>query len=526
MKVILEKGSFFILLASYNERFYAKNLGAIWDRSLKCWKVENTLSMYKILKGKNIDMPDSIKNKYDSLLDDYEKVFSSDENICFKTKPYHHQVKLRELVISKKKCFFFCGVGTGKSKSVIDAITILNQTNKIKKTLVVCPSAIMKNFQFEIETHSHFDSLIIDGSLEKRKKLLNQQVSIYIINYEILDKLKDDIKKKNFDLIVFDECHRLKSRTAKCSKAALYISKDIEYRVGMSGTIIANSYEDIFMPYKIISPDIFGTKFTPFKNSYLEYGGYNNYQLLGYKNETQFKKLMSLNSLSYDIDDVIELPDEFELIKTFDLSNKSRKIYDTLMKDFILDYNEESEDIELAGHVLSRMMMLTQISSGFIKNGDDINIIGDEKIQLLSEILQEIDGKIIIWCRFKHSIKLVQSLCTNLKLSSMVHYGDYKDDYKKFNNDDTRVWIGQIQTGIGYSLPNAKHAIFYETDYSHINHVQAKGRNRRLVGSNDGKCVYIYLQGKNTLDEVVYQSLKEKSFTAQDAMNYIKNERA
>jgi len=293
----------------------------------------------------------------------------------------------------------------------------------------------------------------------------------------------------------------------------------------MSGTIIANSYEDIFMPYKIISPDIFGTKFTPFKNSYLEYGGYNNYQLLGYKNETQFKKLMSLNSLSYDIDDVIELPDEFELIKTFDLSSKSRKIYDTLMKDFILDYNEENEDIELAGHVLSRMMMLTQISSGFIKNGDDINIIGDEKIQLLSEILQEIDGKIIIWCRFKHSIKLVQSLCTNLKLSSMVHYGDYKDDYKTFNNDDTRVWIGQIQTGIGYSLPNAKHAIFYETDYSHINHVQAKGRNRRLVGSNDGKCVYIYLQGKNTLDEVVYQSLKEKSFTAQDAMNYIKNKK-
>jgi SNF2 family DNA or RNA helicase len=519
MRVVSEKGDFFIMIASYEERYKAKDLGGIWSRSIKCWKLHNTLSVYKSLKASGVDILDSIRVKYDAMLEDYDKVFSSDDGVCFKTTPYQHQIKLRDLVLDRKQCFFFCGVGTGKSKAVIDAVTVLTQQDKIAKVLVVCPSSIMKNFQNEIETHSHFSSLIVDGSIDKRKKLLAQDSPIHIINYEILCKLKDEIRAKRFDMVIFDECHRLKNRTAKCSKAAVFISKNIPYRVGMSGTIIANSYEDIFMPYKIISPSIFGASFAPFKNLYLEYGGYNNYQLIGYKNEDQLKKLMSLNSLSYDIDDVIELPDQYELVKSFDLSFKSRKVYDTLVQDFVLEHNDE---VTMTGHVLSRMMMLSQITSGFIKQGDDIDVIGDEKLQLLSETIQEIDGKMIIWCRFIHSIKSVALLCKNLGLTYNVHYGEVKDDYNKFNNDETQVWIGQIQTGIGYSLPRAKHAIFYETDYSHINHVQAKGRNRRLVGSDSGKCVYIYLQARNTLDEMVYSALKDKDFTARDAMAYIK----
>lgn len=519
MKVVSERGDFFIILASYDERFQARELGATWSRAIKCWKLENTLSAYQALKGKGVTIADGIREKYDAIHKDYQKVFSSDEGICFKTTPYQHQINLRNLVVNTKQCFFFCGVGTGKTKSVIDALTVLTQEKKVNRTLVVCPSSIMKNFQVELEIHSHFNSIVVDGSLQKRKKLLKQDVPIHIINYEILSKLKSEIIDIGYDMIVFDECHRLKNRTAKCSKAALLIAKKIKYRVGMTGTIISNSYENIFMPYKIIAPHVFGATFTKFKNMYLEYGGYNNYQLMGYKNEDHLKQLMAQNSLSYDIDDVVELPPEYNLVNKFDLSVKSRGIYNTLVRDFVLEHNDE---VKMAGHVLSRMMMLSQISSGFIKQGDDLDDIGDEKLQMLSEIVQEIDGKMIIWCRFVHSIKRVALLCHNLGLSYSLHYGDIKDDYNTFNSDETRVWIGQVQTGIGYSIPNAKYSIFYETDYSHVNHIQSKGRNRRLVGSDNGKCVYIYLQARDTVDEMVYQSLQDKDFTARDAMAYIK----
>ena len=517
MNLIGERKSFFLIRASYDERFQMKELGGVWDRSIKCWKIENTLSVYKTLKNIGVSIPNDVSSKYDVLLSDYDKVFSNDDGVCFKTKPYQHQINLSNLAVNNKRAFFFCGVGTGKSKAAIDAVTILTKRGEITKTLVVCPSSIMKNFQVEIETHSHFTSLIVDGSIEKRKKILAQESPIHIINYEILAKLKDVVRKKCFDMVIFDECHRLKSRSAKCSRAALYIAKDIQYRIGMTGTFIAKSYEDIFMPEKIISPEIFGLNYSSFKNTYLICGIYN--QVVGYRNEVQLKKLMSLNSLSYDLDDIIEIPDEYELVKQFDLSPKSTKLYNTLVKDFVLEYKDE---LKVSAHVLSRMLLLSQISSGFIKQGDDINDIGDEKLQLLSEIIQEIDGKIIIWCRFRHSIKRVSLLCEKLKLSYNVYYGIEKDDYLKFNTDETRVWIGQIQTGIGYSIPSAKHAIFYETDYSHINHVQSKGRNRRLVGSDTGKCIYIYLQARNTIDAIVYGSLKDKDFTAKDAMDYIK----
>ena len=519
MKINTIRNNRFIISCEYDQRQIVKNLGARWDGGQKRWWIGANILNYQNLIIQGFEFATDIKEVMDQKLE-LEMSFN-EFGFQEKTTSYKHQKSLTNLVLDKKQCFFLCGMGTGKTKAVLDAISELHYQKRILTCLVVSPASIMQNFADEVEKHSYLESTVIKGALKQREELIDSNTPIHIINYEILTKLESQLKNKFYDMIIFDECHRLKNRQSKCSKAAHKIAKEVAYRVGLTGTMLSNSYEDAFMPYKVISPSIFGEVFARFKDQFLVYGGYQNYQIIGYNNKEQFAKLLSSNSLKYDLDDVVDLPEEVEVIKKFPLRPENKKMYDTLKKDFLIVSEKEET---MTSNVLERLLRLSQISSGFFMQ-EKVNIdVGEEKLEVLKETLEGIEGKVIVWCRFTHSIHRVQQLCKSLGLSYMTYNGETKDKgiYKQFNEDDTQVWISQIQTGLGYSIPSAKYAIFYETDYSMVNHVQCKGRNRRLTGSDKGSCVYIYLQAEGTVDPIIFNTLKKKDFNAADALRHIK----
>lgn len=520
MKIATINEGKIVFECSYEDRHHAKKLGLTWCFKTKRWFTYSSRISYEVLKDEGFLFPSDFEDEMKS----GKSFIKKDSSIGpLKTESYKHQRELTNLVLERKQCFFLCGVGTGKSKAVIDAFSLLYAKGKVKRCLVVTPASIIINFKDEVKKHSDIQSIEILGSVEKRKKLLESNTPIHIINYEILDKLKSNIIKNKYDMIIFDECHRLKSRTAKCSKAAYNISKGVEYKIGLTGTLFSNNAEDVYMPYKIISPEIFGTKFYIFKNNFLIYGGYNNYEIIGTKNEDKFQKLIASNSLKYDLDDIVDLPKEVEIIKKFKLNIHSEKIYKTVKKESVLLL--EDGDAKVMSNALERALRLSQICSGFtINERDNIVDLGDDKIDVLKSLLCEIKGKVIVWCRFTHSVDRVKKLCDKLNIRSMCFDGRTKDKglYKEFNSSECeKVWIAQIQTGIGYSIPSAKYSIFFETDYSRVNHIQAKGRNRRLSGSEKGSCIYIYLQAEKTIEEKIFEILKEKDFKSNECLKYI-----
>ena len=54
----------------------------------------------------------------------------------------------------------------------------------------------------------------------------------------------------------------------------------------------------------------------------------------------------------------------------------------------------------------------------------------------------------------------------------------------------------------------ANNAIFYDRGFSLDDYLQAQDRIHRI--GQDNKCTYIILQGKNTIDEKIYNCLKRK----------------
>ena len=61
-------------------------------------------------------------------------------NYKFKTKPYGHQLKEMSW---DKKCFaYFMEMGTGKSKVLIDNVSMLYDNGKINGVLIVAPKGV------------------------------------------------------------------------------------------------------------------------------------------------------------------------------------------------------------------------------------------------------------------------------------------------------------------------------------------------------------------------------------------------
>ena len=75
-------------------------------------------------------------------------------NYKFKTKPYAHQLKALNKSHNKELFAYFKEMGTGKSKVLIDNVSMLYDKGKINGFLLVAPKGVYKNwYDSEIPAH-------------------------------------------------------------------------------------------------------------------------------------------------------------------------------------------------------------------------------------------------------------------------------------------------------------------------------------------------------------------------------------
>ena len=114
-----------------------------------------------------------------------------------------------------------------------------------------------------------------------------------------------------------------------------------------------------------------------------------------------------------------------------------------------------------APHVLTQLMRLHQITCGHLKNDDDsITEIKSNRINALLEVLEETEGKAIIWANYVYDIKqIVSDISKKYGTDSIVqYYGAIPAEHRqtnieKFQDPDSpvRFFVGNPQTG-GYGL--------------------------------------------------------------------------
>ena len=294
-----------------------------------------------------------------SKMEAYEKsllVNSIPKEYEFKTKPYEHQLEGIEYGLSKSKFILADEQGLGKTKEVIDIVSILKKENKLNTCLIIaCVNSLKFNWQEEVSIHSNLTSHVLGNRLVKKtgkyatkgnsekiedlQKILSGELQTDFIitnietlrNKECTNLINQLITEGIVNVVAVDEIHKCKDPNSIQGKALLTVKPD--YRIAMSGTLVVNNPLDLYVPLRWIGKE--EHKFYAFKNYYCVLGGFGGNEVVGFKHLEDLKDVLSNCMIRRLKNDVLDLPDKIRQIEYVEM-NEKQNVFATFK--FSLDF--------------------------------------------------------------------------------------------------------------------------------------------------------------------------------------------
>ena len=469
-------------------------------------------------------------------------------NYKFKTKPYAHQLTALEKSWDKTEYGYFMEMGTGKSKVLVDNMAMLYDKGRINGAIIVAPKGVYNNwFTQEIPTHlpSHIQPKMVlwTASTSKTKDKEYQSLfetghdlHILIMNVEALSTKRGLAFASKFmscheTILAIDESTTIKNPTAKRTKSILTLGKQAKYRRILTGSPVTKSPLDLFTQCGFLNSYLLGyDSFYAFRNRYANmidrnFGG-RRVQLIGsYKRLDELAEKLKVFSYRVLKEDCLDLPDKVYIRREVDLTEEQSKAYSSMKSAALASLNGK---MATAPHILTQMMRLHQITCGHLKNDDGtITEIKNNRLKELVNLLDEVEGKVIIWANYVHDIEhIVKTISDEFGSDSIVQYygaipaEQRQENIEKFQDPKSkaRFFIGNPQTGgYGITLTCANTVVYYSNGYDLEKRLQSEDRAHRIGQTKS--VTYVDFIAPKTVDEKIVKALRSKMNIANQIMD-------
>jgi len=466
----------------------------------------------------------------------------------FKTTPYEHQLIALNKSWNKKEYAYFMEMGTGKSKVLIDNISILYDKGGINSAIIIAPKGVYRNWsEKEIPAHmpDHVEKQIAvwNPSPSKKQKhelmelfKITDDLKILIINVEAFSTKKGVAFVEKFILahnvlIAVDESTTIKNPKAQRTKNLLKLALNTKYRRILTGFPVTQSPLDLYSQSAFLSTDLIGfNSFYSFQNRYAKVinrsmGARTFRQVVGYQNLEELTGRVAEFSYRVLKKDCLDLPDKVYQRREVELTPEQKKVYKQL-KDYAIAELASHELVSVTS-VLTQILRLHQVVCGFVRQdqGDEVEIPSNRLDELIN-ILQEVQGKTIIWANYQYDIKRILKTIQDISGANSVatYYGETPDEarqeiIRRFQDPDSELkyLISNTQTGgYGITLTEASNVIYYSNNYDLEKRLQSEDRAHRIGQTN--KVTYIDLVAKDTVDEKIVKALRNKLDLAQEVL--------
>ena len=360
-------------------------------------------------------------------------------NYKFKTKPYAHQLKALEMSCNREVFAYFMEMGTGKSKVLLD-----------NGALIVAPKGVYKNwFDSEIPTHfvDHiqkkavlWQALINQKQQTKLNTLFKPEIDLHILimNVEAFSTKKGvEFASRFLDshstLMAIDESTTIKNPSAKRTKAIVSLGKQAKYRRILTGSPVTKSPLDLYKQCEFLDIWLLGHQsYYSFRTRYASmrtanFNGRSVQIVTGYHNLDELAE--KLKPFSYRVlkDECLDLPPKTFMKRVIQLSPEQKKLYDQMKQLALAEMNGK---LTTTATALTQLMRLQQITCGHFKADDDsVQEIKNNRIDELMDLLEEVEGKAVIWAHWRHDIAtIVREIEKEYPGSVMTYYGDTSTD--------------------------------------------------------------------------------------------------
>jgi SNF2 family DNA or RNA helicase len=457
----------------------------------------------------------------------------------FKTKPFAHQLKALEMSWDKKVFAYFMEMGTGKSKVLIDNMSILYDKGLINGALIIAPKGVYKNwFDSEIPTHmaNHIEKTIVlwESSAGKSKeKELNTlfkssyDLHILVMNVEALSTKRGKQFAEKFlnchkTLMAIDESTTIKNPGATRTKNIIALGKDVLYKRILTGSPVTKSPLDLYTQCWFLDPWLLDQQsYYSFRTRYalmrkIMVNGRQIEIVVGYRNLGELSEKIKPFSHRVLKDDCLDLPSKTYMKRTIQLTEEQQKVYKQMKEIALATLNGK---LTTTHNVITQLMRLHQITCGHFKSDDgQTQKIANNRLDELMDVLSEMEGKAVIWAHYRYDIEvIVEAIKKEYGDKSIVtYYGDTttEDRQKAIKliqdpNSPVRFIVGTPQTGgYGITLTGASTMIYYSNGYDLEKRQQSEARIDRI--GQEKPMTYIDIIAEKTVDEKIVKALRTK----------------
>lgn len=486
-----------------------------------------------------------------------------DEHKCFTTVTkvedvekvqlaYCFRVPSGQLLLRRNNKIFVTG-NSGKTKVIIDNMTYLKQRGAITAAIVLAPKGVYRNWSTQ-EIPKHMPDEVkpeilvwkADASAGYKKKLLEDidkydgtTFPIMVFNIESLlstvgmDTITAFLKKhKGTVMGIIDESTCIKNHKAKRTKKALEIGQKCRVRRIATGSPITNSPLDLYSQFAFLDKQIIGCgSFYAFRNVFAEIErittrqGQSFDKILKYKNLHLLSKRIADFSYRVTKKECLDLPEKIYVTRDVELTPEQKRLYKEMKNLSFAMMDDEIMSVQVA---LTKILRLHQILCGsYTTDEGEIKRIPNNRIDALSEVLDETSGKVIIWANYLQNIEDIKQLLTEKygAESFVVYTGatgndDRVEAIKMFQNANSpvRFFLGNVQTaGRGITLTAANTVIYFSNNYSLEMRQQSEDRAHRVGQVNP--VTYIDLIVRDSLDEKIIRALLAKRNIANEILH-------
>ena len=457
----------------------------------------------------------------------------------FKTKPYAHQLVALSKSWNKKEYGYFMEMGTGKSKVLVDNMSMLYDKGKIDGALIVAPKGVYTNWlSQEIPTHlvRHIKPKMVlwTATTSKAKDKEYQQLfkpdldlHILIMNVEAFSTKKGvefayKFLRSHKTLMAIDESTTIKNPTAKRTKSILMLGRHAKYRRILTGSPVTKSPLDLYSQCAFLNEELLGhASYYSFRNRYAQmidrnFGGRRVQIVASYQRLDELEDILKAFSYRVQKAQCLDLPKKIYMNRVVELTKDQKEAYAT-MKSAALALLKGK--MSTAPHVLTQLMRLHQITCGHLKSDDGkITNFKHKRIEELIDVIDEMEGKVIIWANYVHDIKEITKALENEYGEGCVvqYYGEVSSEdrqtaIKEFQdpNSNVKYFIGNTQTGgYGITLTAASNVIYYSNSYDLEKRLQSEDRAHRI--GQHKPVTYVDLIAEKTVDEKIIKALRKK----------------
>ena len=447
---------------------------------------------------------------------------------------YEHQITGVRQMMVMRNFLLADDMGLGKSLQAITVAAGDVIRGWASKILVVAPITLKGNWSDEFDKFTGIPHMILGQSIDPKNperlksltpKKRQEQIEefeamegprVLIVNYEQVHKHLTDINRIGFDIAVFDEAHYIKNPTSQRTKACHKIRANRYFM--LTGTPMLNQVHELWGILHLIDPIAY-PKFWTFKNRYCVFGGFQDKQIIGVKNEKELQDKLKRVMVRRLKEDVLDLPDVQTIVKKLDLSDAQKKLYDQVTSEMSIPIAGQADPSEIE-NALTKLLRLKQICGTTVSfTGIDDSAKLDQAVEDAMEIISN-GHRVIVFTQFRD---VQEAFCSRLdkampdvpiwELNGSIPQHDRQPIVKEWgSHPKAGAIVCMLQVaGIGLNMTAARHIQFLDKLWVPGLNQQAIDRAHRIGQSETQPVQVLEYHMKGTIETRVEHVLRSKS---------------